>query len=184
MRVTRNNLIIGHGGKHGKARTLRKGAAVQQADSEAIPRGMTQQLTGTAPHEHGGDRTDRAGPQVKTSAQIKAAKAREGEKTLAKEQQRRVDEAKSKAGPSVPEGKVIQNAGGSSEEPSSEEGEDAIGAAETSEYPADPDKKRDLTVMRKAEVEALAEKHGIEVEEGTKGRTELLRDLIATKLGL
>ncbi len=48
----------------------------------------------------------------------------------------------------------------------------------------DPASKRELYLMRVSEVEVVAARHGIVVDEGTTGRTKMLRELIATKLSL
>lgn len=48
----------------------------------------------------------------------------------------------------------------------------------------DPTTKRELGLLRVSEVETLAARHGIVVEEGVTGRSKMLRDLLAAKLNL
>lgn len=176
MRVSRQNMIISHGGRHGASRTLRKGQAVTRADAEAIPGPLTRQLTGTRPEKHTGDKTDREGVKPNVS------------------KKKRADDAKKAAGPAVPGSKVITNADHKDQDaPPEPESTTPLPPAPSepepepkaeSDEPSDPEKKRDLILMKKAEVEKLAAKHGIEVDAGTPGRTDLLRDLIAQHLGL
>jgi len=172
MRVSRRRLIIGHGGRQGASRTLRPGAAVTQKDQQAIPTNLVHELTETRPEIHTGDRTDRVGPQVNANRR----------NDLAIKTEKKRDEAKRAAGPSVPKHKVIET-------PKPPKAELALTLGEpeepkTKKFIADPQKKRDLILMKKSQLEQLAEKHGIEVELGTPKRTEILRELLGSKLGL
>jgi len=115
------------------------------------------------PDEMLGAVTDRTQPVKadKVPAAEKAAKARRAKKAKAKAKKDAEKKASKKDAPApAPEGE---------------------GA---SEAPWMPETKRELTLAKKAKVDGLATRLGIHVDENEKGRTSLLRDLIATHLGL
>ena len=171
-RSWRQNVIVSHGGKHGeKSRTFRKGATVSPDAAAIIPDQVLGQNTADA-----AALDDEAKAKPKPLQRGSEPGDPPAAKALAKalSEERGKEEIKKEVAPPPPPPKP---------KPKKAESPKDDPEPGLRELP-DPTAKRELALMRKADVEALAERHGIEVEAGTKGRTQMLRDLLAAKLNL
>jgi len=159
-RSWRQNVIMSHGGRHGRSHTYRKGRTVPPGAARAIPDAVLGQTTEEVPAPKAEPpvvpRPPEPGDRPSVRALLEAGR-----------------EMASKAADT----EAVQSTPKRAPEPVTE-------APEEVPVPRDPKTKKDLFLLRKADVEALAEKHGIKVDEGTKGRTKMLRDLLRTKLDL
>jgi hypothetical protein len=160
-RSWRQNVIVSHGGRHGvNSRTFRKGRAVTQQAAQVIPDNVLGQVTGEPPKEQQPAAKPRAPEPGDRPVVRKLLDAAKPEDPKPKAEAPKAEKPKAPPPPPPP--------------PVEEEPADI----------KDPTSITALRLLKRVEVEALAAKHDIEVEEGTKGRTQMLRDLLATKLNL
>lgn len=168
MRSWRQNVIISHGGQHGvNARTFRKGTPVTPDAAALIPNSV---LGATQAADAPAAETEKPKPLTRGSEP--------GDHPVLKKLSDAVRE--DQGAPPEDPAKALREAVAKDEVSRAT----ASPKAEASPEIPDPRTKRDLRGLRKAEVEVVAKRHGIEVEEGTKGRTDMLRDLLTAKLNL
>jgi len=171
----RQNVIVSHGGRHGsKSQTFRKGQAVTPEASAIIPDSVLGQSTGPAVSDEQPatimPRGSEPGDHPTLRKLADAAQEERGESVDASALRDAQREPEATPTPLPP--------------PTLPKPKAAAPAAPPAPELSDPLSKRDLQHLKKADIETLAERHDIEVEAGTKSRTQMLRDLLAVKLDL
>lgn len=171
-RSWKQSIIVSHGGTHGEGRTLHKGRAVKPADTKLVPDALLGASTEATPEPA---TTPPAPPHPCDSPTTKAIKRALMEEHHEAELERVEAEA---------EAHEAEEGEGAPEEEQPPEPAEEEQPPPLDDTPEMPTTKRQLRLMRVADVERVAEYLGIVVGGDTKGRTDTLRELIAARLEL